>query len=338
MNNNNLDKHDLKSLINLRMKEFNDVKKKQQIISMLLWLIVIIVLTAGFYSVIMPYDATVRGFITAFLCAIVLVNWIINLPFLLLMFLIVIRTKSRNFLSQFIPQIGLQVMITVVSLTNFVELKEDSPYMPVYIIILLLIIILEMVSLALYMRTLKENKKPIFFWTFLQDSFEAYSSTLLSQQALTINELQDGYSQRPFFKKIESLKAHFVSPEEFTTKISEYMLFLLERSEIIDWTIDEGKITFYPRVLIGNMNKGLGIKYLWEILVKVYKRKGLTKITIDYNEFEMSLVIAEDDYKLLNDVTYHILGQQILERFELSMSAFFDEKIEESYKILFPLE
>ena len=53
---------------------------------------------------------------------------------------------------------------------------------------------------------------------------------------------------------------------------------------------------------------------LYQLLIRVYTKKDLTAITINFGTEEVSLHINREDYKELGDVTYHILGEQILER------------------------
>ena len=89
---------------------------------------------------------------------------------------------------------------------------------------------------------------------------------------------------------------------------------------------------------MGNPDLGLGVKYLWDLLLKIIKKDGLTTVTVNYNSQELSLRIAKQDYELLNDVTYHLLGQLLLERFKQSIAAFFEDDLEKSYSILFPLK
>ncbi len=160
----------------------------------------------------------------------------------------------------------------------------------------------------------------------------------MSQQALLIHEVQNGYSQRPFFANFPEITQYCSSLPKFKSKVQEYIHFLTERSELIGWEIRENLVTLYPRMLMGNPNLGLGIKYLWVLFFKIIKKDGLTTITINYNSQELSLRIAKQDYDLLNDVTYHLLGQLLLERFKQSIIAFLEDDHERAYSILFPLK
>lgn len=88
---------------------------------------------------------------------------------------------------------------------------------------------------------------------------------------------------------------------------------------------------------MGYKNYGLGIRYMWEIFLKVIQKKKLTSITINFIEKEISLKVRKEDYNLLNDVTYHLLGQLVIERFKKSILAFLENNQEQAYSILFPL-
>jgi hypothetical protein len=207
--------------------------------------------------------------------------------------------------------------------------------MPFFIALLLFIAVFEMIFLSWTVRSVRENRKPIFFWTFYQDSLAAYSSTILSHHALQIDEEENGYSQRPFFLSFSELKVRFKEPEAFREKLREYALFLTERSELIGWDILGNQIILYPRVLLGKYSPGVGLTFLWRLMVRVFK-KNLTYIRIDFDSQEISLKVAEEDYQLLSDVTYHLLGFQLLNHFKNSILAFLTGDLEEAYSTLFP--
>ena len=120
--------------------------------------------------------------------------------------------------------------------------------------------------------------------------------------------------------------------------MKDYCEFLAEKSELIGFDMSETSTKLYPRVLMGYHSYGFGIRYIWEIFLKVIKKKGLTSITINFTTQEISLKITKEDYDLLNDVTYHLLGQLVLERFKESILEFLEENREKSYSTLFPLE
>ncbi|MHA2224815.1 MAG: hypothetical protein ACXAC8_06405 [Candidatus Hodarchaeales archaeon] len=324
-----------KNLSYSRLKAFRSIQRKKAIISTTTYALIWISLTIVLSVLLQVHESPIRNFIYALVLAAVIIYWFVSIPFLGILGIITIQTRSRDYLFQFIPNLGLLIVMTLASLINYIEFKEDL-FTVAFIGILLLIIILESIFLRLVMREVKENKKPIFLWTFFQDSFEAYSSTILTQQALLIEEEQNGYSERPFFANFSELTRYCTTPFEFTSKFESYARFLTEKREVIGWNISENSVTLYPRVLLGEADYGLGLFYLWNLLIKVIKKKGLTSITINYNSQELSLKIAKEDYNLLNDVTYHLLGQQVLERFKKSMIMFMEDDLDKSYSLLFP--
>ncbi len=334
----NSDTTKIRNILNERINNFDRKKRKQTTTIMIFWVSVILVLTILIFTFVKPYDVNLRGLIISFVTSIVLVNWFINIPFLAIMAIIVYRTRSKSFLYQFIPQLGFQILITLAVLSNYIQLDEDSPFMPIYIVFLLLLVAFECIFLFLYVRGIRENQKPIFFWTFFQDSLEAYCSTLLTQQALFIDDYQNGFSQRPFFIEFPEILSYCSTKREFHHKMMAYANFLAEKSELIGWDVNNGKISVYPRVLLGSLDKGLGIQYLWRQLKRIYTKKGLTKITVDFDSTEINLIITRDAYDLLDDVTYHLLGDQILKKFKQSLVTFMEGNFDEAYALLFPLK
>jgi hypothetical protein len=318
-----------------RKNEVTDKIRKQKYVLLIFWLIVTSFLTVGYYLVLNFHETPLRSLIFALLFAVTTVNWFINIPFVGIMMIIVIRTRSRNFFYQVFPTIGLLILVTVIAFSSTVRFSEDSVETVIYTGILLILIVLESIMLRLHVQGIRNNKKPLWFYSFFQDTLESYSSTILSQQALKIADLQNGYTQRPFFASFSEIGGYCSSLKDYYSKMERYTRFLVEKSELIGWDIKDGQVVLYPRVLLGHADFGVGLRYLWELWIRIYRKKGLTAITIDYNLVEISLSIAREDYKWLGNVTYHLLAQQILERFKQSIAAFLDNDLDKSYLSLF---
>ncbi len=312
--------------------------QKQTYILLIFWSIIIGTLTMIFYFTLRLPFPPARNLISSLLFAIVSVNWYISLPFFGVMLVIVARTKSRNYFYQLFPNLGILLIGTFVAFSNLMDFHEDSVEIRIYIGVLLIIIVLEIIFLRLLISGVKENKKPLFFWTFFQDTREAYASTILSQQALQISDMQNGYSQRPLFAPFSEISKHGTSLTEYQAILESYAKFLMEKSELIGWDITNNSIALYPRVMFGYADFGVGLIYLWDLLYRILTKKRLTTININFEVQEISLRIAREDYDLLNNVTYHLLGQQILERFKQSILAYLEGDIEKSYSSLLPLK
>ena len=320
-----------------RLKAISDKIRKQKDIFMTFWFLVTSVLTVGFYVVLDFQEVPFRNLIYSLLFAVTTVNWFINVPFVGIMLVIVYRTRSRNFFYQVFPTMGLLILVTVIALSSTVQFSEDSVEIVIYIGILLVLIVLELIMLRLHVQGVRNNKKPLWFYSFFQDTLESYSSTILSQQALHITDLQDGYSRRPFFVSFQKISDYCSSMEDYNTKMEKYARFLVEKSECIGWDIKDEEVVLYPRVLLGHTDFGMGIKYLWELWLRIYRKQDLTAISIDYKTKEISLSVAKEDYEWLGNVTYHLLGQQILIHFKQSIIAFLENDLEKAYSSLFPI-
>ena len=308
--------------------------QKQTYLLLIFWSIIIGTLTIFFYFTLgLPFPPP-RNLISSLLFAIVSVNWYISLPFLGVMLVIIARTKSRNYFFQLFPNLGILLIGTFVAFSNVMDFQEDSVEVRIYIGVMLIIIVLEIVFLRLLISGVKENKKPLFFWTFFQDTREAYASTILSQQALQISDMQNGYSQRPLFAPFSEIS----KLTKYQAKLESYAKFLTEKSELIGWDIENNSISLYPRVMFGYADYGVGLIYLWDLLYRIVTKKRLTTIKVNFEVQEISLRIAREDYDLLNNVTYHLLGQQVLERFKQSILAYLEGDIEKSYSSILPLK
>ncbi|MHA2247935.1 MAG: hypothetical protein ACXADY_23515 [Candidatus Hodarchaeales archaeon] len=320
-----------------RLIVFKQKQRKQAILVTVVWFIIATVLTLIIASSFQINESPIRNLIYSFVIAAVFLTWVNFIPFLGILISIVIRTRSKNYFNQLLPNIGFLFIITVVALINFIEIRED-PATFLFIGLLLVIIILESIFLRLVVEEARNNTKPLFIWTFFQDPFITFLSTFLTHQALVISEEENGYSQRPFFTSFSEILQLCSSQEKFHAKLKEYAIFLTEKSELIGWDCKNTAITLYPRVLIGNPDLGLGIRYLWDILVKVLRKRDLTYISINYISGEISLSISRQDYALLNNVTFHRLGLSLLERFKKSIITFLTNDPEKSLLELYSHE
>ncbi len=318
-----------------RLEKIQTQNRRQTIFITGLWFITALVIAAILSPVVSLHFSAIRNFIEIFVCVLVLICWLYYVPFLGVLGLMTYRTRNRNYFNQFFPNLGLMLVVSIVALNGFIEIQENI-WTVFYIGFLLVIIVLEIYFLRTVVQGARENKKPLFLWTMFQDSFEAYSSSILSQHSLLIEEELNGYSQRPFFLKISDVTKSFSSKQAFDETLVSYCQFLLAHSELIDYTVESERIILYPRVLLGSSKVGLGLRYIWQLFVKVWHRQGLTRISFDFQKEEMALHIAQADYDLLNEVTYHQLGQMVLNTFKRSFLAFSQGDKTESYSILFP--
>jgi hypothetical protein len=335
--NENEKVNDNNKIIYQRAEKFQAIWQKQSFISYGFWIIIVLCLTALIHIFLKTHESPIRNLIYSLVFAAVLIYWFTSIPFLGTLIVITIRTRSRNFFYQLFTNLGLLIVVSVVPITNFIEFKESLESV-LYIGFLLVLITLEVIFLRLVIQGARNNKKPIFLWTFYQDSFEAYSSSLLSQQALLISEEENGYSQRPFFVNFSEINQYSESNLDSMSKMKDYSKFLMEKSELISSDEFEDSIIFYPRVLMGYNKYGFGIRYMWRIFLKIIEKRDLTSITVNFTTNEISLKIIREDYEILNDVTFHLLGQLVLERFKESILAFLEGDKDKSYSILFPLK
>jgi len=323
------------SKIYTRITEFRSKQKKQAIFATFIWIVLAIVLTMVINPIFQIYESSFRNLITSFVIATVFLSWISYIPFIGIFLVIIFRTHSKNYLNQLIPNIGLLIVITFVALSPFIELKEDDIFTIIFIGFMLLLIILESIFLRSVVQGAKKNTKPLFLWTLYQDPSLAFQGTILTQHSLSIEEEEDGYSQRPFFLKFSEIIQFCPTLEEFKEKIKDYASFLTERSELVGWDFENNVIKLFPRVLIGKLDLGLGITYLWGILIKMIRKVELTYVSINYDIKEISLRINRDDYNLLHEVTFHLLGQSLLIKFKQSIIEFLNNDPEKAYSILY---
>jgi hypothetical protein len=133
----------------------------------------------------------------------------------------------------------------------------------------------------------------------------------------------NGYSQIPFFLSFKEIDEYCATESSFQTEIVRIASNLTERGDLIGWDIQNNIIKLYPRILLANPNLGLGLRYLWDMLVKIIRKKDLTSLSINYDRKELFLSISYQDYALLDDVIFHLLEKSFLERYKNKIIASF---------------
>jgi hypothetical protein len=308
--------------ISNRLDEFRKKQKRQTYLVTVVWFGLACLLTLIFASIFQIHTSMMRNIIYSFVLAAVLLSWVNYIPFLGILITIIIRTRSKNYFKQLLPNLGLLIILTLVGIINFIDLKEESLAF-IFVIVVLLLIVLESIFLHLVVRDARTNTKPLFIWTFFQDPVVAFQSTELTQEALKIIEQLNGYSQRPFFISFKEIDECCATESSFQTEMVRIASDLTEKGDLIGWDSQSNIIKLYPRILLANPNLGLGLRYLWDMLVKIIRKKGLTSLSINYARKEISLSISYQDYALLDDVTFHLLGQSFLERYKNKIIANF---------------
>lgn len=193
---------------------------------------------------------------------------------------------------------------------------------------------------CLFLSTLAKNGKKSLFY---EDIFKDYYSTILTQQSLLIKDKMDGYSQRPMFSDLTLLKQNSYIENVSYANLLSYIKFLARKGELIGWNRKENLVTFYPRVLL---NHNVFINYPFSfvdyptyihILKNIFLQRNLTTISINLDSNEIALFIRPEDYLSLNNVTFHLFCQELLERIKLSINAFIKNDLALSYSILYPV-
>ena len=321
-------------LIHSQILEFNARQRKKSnknLVFILLWVVGgIIFLYALLYVLKVPFGAR----LVVIISIMIVISWIMSIPYLGVLAIITFRTKHPDFALQLLTFLQLAIMpiffIIGFSVTDSYDAYGYDAY-GVGLFITSLPMIIGLISSILI-------EKPIF-WQISRLN-EYYSSTILSQHALRIRDRHNGYSQRPFFSNFHEIRSYCSSSADFQLKIESYVRFLNHNGALIGWKIHETTAVLNPRVLtsLPNLPFPFDIRSLYQLLIRVYTKKDLTTVTINFATEEVSLHINRDDYNELGDVTYHILGEQVLKRIKQSIVAFMQKDLCSSYSALFPVD
>ncbi|MFX0171458.1 MAG: hypothetical protein ACFE9L_06015 [Candidatus Hodarchaeota archaeon] len=187
------------------------------------------------------------------------------------------------------------------------------------------------ISFLILVIARRSFRKPIF-WL---DSLKLDKHTIITQSATEIYELEDGYSQRPLFLPFTELSDYIHNIEVFHEKFQSYARFIARRGELIDWSLKEKSIVFYPRFSIQTPNFFLRPISLFKFWYNLRDKKELTTVELHYITRNLSIRLSSEDNNMLErEVTLHLLLEKILQSLKESMIKFLEGDFEKSYNVL----
>ena len=194
-------------------------------------------------------------------------------------------------------------------------------------------------------------KKPLFWdkrFTYYQQTYFDQRRDVLFKQAQFVSEFEDGYSSRPVTVDLTDLYDENTNKSFMTEKTVKFGKFLAKKGDLIGYDFTEEsnnqtKVKFYLRTgLLQKLDTNFIFNIFWnpfKFLKKIYNvllKKDLTCITFDFTTNEMSFKLNKFDYEIMDNVTYHLLGENVLNKFKQSLKSFLKEDFGKSYRILFP--
>ena len=152
-------------------------------------------------------------------------------------------------------------------------------------------------------------------------------NNLVVDAGSNINSYLDGYSQRPFSTDSGGLKNKLRnSPDSnFRKSADEFAKTMGKELIFMDWEISSNGAVFYPIVS--------PVSQFYLMFYRLRKSK-LSWIKLN-REGTIAVFVSKGDYdRILEEVTYHTLCQNIAEKFEKSFIEFAKGNKENSIKIL----
>ena len=138
-----------------------------------------------------------------------------------------------------------------------------------------------------------------------------------------IDELLDGYSQRPYSRKIK------IPVKDFKDTAKKFAHALTKEFVIFDYDIKENSAIYFPSTYF------LGDAYAHFMMSADYffNKKKFTRIKITKDH--IAVFISKNDYdRILEPVSYHTLCQNVADKFEKSFLEFAKGNKENAIKIL----
>ena len=117
--------------------------------------------------------------------------------------------------------------------------------------------------------------------------------------------------------------------------MKKFSKFLAKNGDLLDYQLKDNICTIYPRYLIAKSFSLWKPLNNYKIIFKILTRRNLSALTVQYVESEIGITINKDEYKNLDNKSFHLLCQNIIINFEQSIQFFNQEDYINSYEKLF---
>ena len=196
-----------------------------------------------------------------------------------------------------------------------------------------LILVISTIILSLQFFFLE---KPLA-WNNKAYSVESFRSDVLLKQSKFINHFEDGYSPRPVFEDLSEIFNEKKDQTDLLDELEKYAKFLSKKGDLIGFSIHEKKISLYLRTTFLQRSEITKVSLFLRKFIQVVRKRNLSVITMDVNTKEMSIKLNKLDYNVLDNRTYHLLAERILNQFKTSLIEFLKGDIFVSYQKIDPM-
>lgn len=316
-------------------------KKLQRIWTSLLLIFIFICFMLYLIGVNNPEYESLSNFLMFFLLATLCYYFLIffDIPFSLILAKVTLRTKNWHFAFQLIFHALFAIYLVFapiffITQDNLYAVMNKLP--PIFILPLGFLLVLLFYCYPLFFVIRSRGDRRSLLSYDISKGHSNIKPTLLMSQAVKIDSIEDGYSQRALFSEFNGLSNFFTSSEEFRVLGENYVKFLGKKGMIIDWEITNTAIKLYPRFLTTTLSLIYTPLGAIRLLNNVRRRENLTEIEISYNPPQTSIRVALADYEIIaREVTFHLLGQEVVKRIKQSLVAFLNDDLEVACNILF---
>ena len=234
------------------------------------------------------------------------------------------RTHYKGFLIESLVE--MQTLIALFFIITLLNFQKGGIFLP--IIILISFIVIPTIGHSYINR-------PLIFESF-KDTKNLSKSDIIVKQSLFVNEFQNGYTSRPVFEDLSKIISEVGDVEILKKKIKEFVFSLASHGDLLGYDFTENKIILYLRTtLIQRLELRDPFK-LFKKMNQILKKKNLTMITIDTNNWEINFKLNKYDYDIYDNITYKNLSERVLSQFITSITEYVKGNFIESYESINP--
>lgn len=245
------------------------------------------------------------------------------------MVILVLITFSRTYYTGYIKEllILLQEIIMILLIFYFSLIEPNILY---FVVLLFTFSSITALGYSLL-------KKPLFWDRFSLEKQLMYNdqkTDIILNQARHISEHEDGYSARPIVVDFSDIISQINDEKLVIEKTIDLGTFLAERGYLIGYDYKNNQVKMFLRTSLLQKSDLLRPILFFKRYLNVVKKKDLTVVIFDFHAKELYFKLNRNDYLLLDNITYHSLGNRLLKNFKTSLKYYLADDFDNCENIL----
>ena len=297
------------------MKLFEHLKKVALYSHILLFLLVLIIAIIFFIALIFIDIQKAGEFIPIF---VFFIFWVITILFvwIIVSFILAYKTRNPRYIFQFIGLIFFIVypllFLFFALYLFFIPIENGWSFPPNEYYYEFMVLSLPFGALIIILG---------YFGPYHGKSLRQ-SRNIIIREGKKIQEMTDGFSNRPYSKHFEEINN--LNNSQFIDISKEFAKNLAHQGIILDWKLHDGKLEMIPMKQL-TFDPNFFITNFIQVLKLIFRRKYMSKIIIHSNGNVIAIISEKEYNEIKAPVAYHTLCNNVVDIFAIAFIEFSKE-------------